>query len=372
MLRCDVVVIGAGIIGCAIARAVARSGSSVIVLERRAVGAESSGAAAGMLGVQGETEDEVMLRLGARSRALFPGLLQALREETGREVEFWSSGTLFLAFGEEDRHGLEARRRWQRTAGFDSEWLDRAAALALEPRLHPRLEGAVLFRADARVDNRALTHALAQSAARAGAAFHSAESARSLVLDGGRVGGVETDQHRIACDVVVNAAGAWAGRLPGGTPIPIRPVRGQIVVVQDAKPPFRHAIYSPRGYAVARRDGRVLLGSTREEAGFEKRVTAAGVAKIVRSGLELAPALAELPLREFWSGLRPASVDGRPVIGEDPSVPGHYFACGHFRNGVLLAPLTAEIVDDLIRGRARSDIGPLRPERFTAAATDDV
>jgi glycine oxidase len=181
-----------------------------------------------------------------------------------------------------------------------------------------------------------------------------------------------TANGRVACDAVVNALGAWAGRVRGTTPLPVRPVRGQMVVVQAARAPFRHAVYSPRAYAVARRDGRVLLGSTREPVGFDKRVTAGGVAAILYAACELSPQLGTLPLTDAWAGLRPGSDDGRPIVGADPAVQGYYVASGHYRNGVLLAPITAQLIAASVRGERTPWHDALGIERFTAAAAPNV
>jgi glycine oxidase len=364
MRRSDVVVVGGGLIGCAVARELARAGFSTILFERGRIGGEASGAAAGMLGVQGETEDELMLRLGAASRAMFPGVLRELRDETGVDVEFWPYGTLDLAFGERDETELRRRRDWQAAAGFASDLLSRAELRALEPWASRRASLGVLFRADARVDNAALTLAYAEAARRAGAEVAEGTAVESIAVEGGSIAGVRANRAAFACDAVVNCAGAWAGALAVGLPLPIAPVRGQIAVVRAPRPPFRTALYSPRAYAVARRDGRVLLGSTRESVGYDKQVTAGGLASILRGALEIAPGLADLPATETWSGLRPVTPDRRPIIGRDPTVRGSFAACGHYRNGVLLTPLTARLVADLLAGREDERLVPLRLERF--------
>jgi glycine oxidase len=364
MERAEIVVVGGGLIGCAVARELARDGARVALFERRRIGSEASGAAAGMLGVQGETESEDLLRLGAASRALYDDVLPALAEESGRSVEFWRQGTLYLCFTAEDEERLEARRRWQGEAGFGSELLSAERVLKREPALSRRLRCAGLFRRDARLDNVALTLAYAEAAAAAGCSVREGAEVRAIAVERGRVTGVEVDGGRIACDVVVNAAGAWAGRFALATAVPVVPVRGQIGVLLARRAPFRHAIYSGRGYAVSRRDGRVLLGSTREPVGFDKRVTGGGMRKILRAALELSPALGEMTLHETWAGLRPATPDGLPVIGRDDAVEGYFVAAGHFRNGVLLTPITARLVASLVRGETDRWHQMLRPDRF--------
>jgi glycine oxidase len=364
MQRFEIAIVGGGIVGCSIARTLALRGRRVALFDRAGIGSEASSAAAGMLGVQGETENESMLRLGSRSRQLYPEVLTALRAETGMRIGFRPVGTLYLSFDEEDERAIAERRAWQEAAGFASATLDRQEVLCLEPALSRRVRSAVLFRDDARVEAAELTTAYGRAAIAAGAEIFEGEEVLSVAVESGRVVGLTTETRRVACDQVVNTAGAWAGPLAIGLPLPIEPVRGQIIVLAARKSLFRHAIYSRRGYAVARRDGRVLLGSTQERVGFEKRVTAAGAQRILRAGLELSPELRVLPFVEAWCGLRPATPDLLPVIGADPTVAGYYVACGHYRNGVLLAPVTAELMCGLIEGRCDPSLAPFRLERF--------
>ncbi len=366
----EVAVLGGGVIGCAVARQLAREGRRVALFERRRIGGESSGAAAGMLGVQAETDDELVLRMGLVSRRMFPELLAALRDETGAAIEFWPRGAIHACFSRADESAIAARCSWQRALGASSEPLGRRQLRAMEPALSRRARSGVLFPLDARIDSAALTAALARSAAAAGCVVHEGEAVRSVVVEGGAVRGIASATRRIACEAVVNAMGAWAGRVPGPMAVPVEPVRGQIAVVQAAAPPVRHAVYSARGYAAARRDGRVLLGSTCEAADFEKRVTAGGLGSILAHGLDLLPGLGGLPVVESWSGLRPRSPDRRPIVSALPSLRGYYVASGHHRHGVLLAPLTALVVSALLRGTPDEWQGALSLERFTAPPAD--
>ena len=368
----DVAVLGGGVIGCAVARELARAGLGVALFERGRIGREASAAAAGMLGVQADTDDEAMLQLGIESRGLYPELLAALRDETGMAVEFWREGTLAVAFNGAEAARLEARRSWQQEAGADSERLEPRQIVALEPLLSRRAIAGALFPLDGRVDAAALTQALARAAIAAGCELHEGEEVRSVVADQGRITAITTAAGRVPCGAVVNAMGAWAGRVRGTTALPVRPVRGQIAVVQTARPSFRHTVCSARAYAVSRRDGRVLLGSTVESAGFDKHVSAGGIASILDAALELSPQLGGLPLRDAWSGLRPGSADGRPIVGADPALRGYYVASGHYRNGVLLAPITARLVAALLRGESDAWRETLGLERFVVAAAQRV
>lgn len=364
----DVAVLGGGLIGCATARLLARRGLRVALFERGRIGGEASGAAAGMLGVQCESADELSLRLGLQSRALYPALLAALVDETGMRVEYWREGTLGVAFTPADRALLDRRLAMLAAAGAPGEALPRQRLRSLEPALSHGARCGALFPLDGRLDPAALTTALARAAEAAGCALYEGEEVRSVVVERGAVAGIVTAARRLACSAVVNAMGAWAGRVRGMTPLPVQPMRGQIAVAQAPLAPLRHAVRSPRGYVVARRDGRVLLGSTREAAGYRKQVTAGGLSQVLAAGLELAPGLGALPLVGSWSGLRPATADGRPVVSRDPLVRHYVVAAGHDADGVLYAPLAAELAAGLLRGETSAWEAALSVTRFAPAA----
>lgn len=368
----DVAVLGGGLIGLATARLLARAGLRVGLFERGRIGGEASNAAAGMLGVQSESCDETALRLGLRSRARYDELLDALHDETGLRVEYWRQGTIGVAFTPADTVWLERRLAMLAAAGAPGEALSRARLRAFEPGLSHGARGGALFPLDGRLDPVALATALARAAAAAGCQLCEGEEVRSVVVERGAVCGLVTSARRVACGAAVNAMGAWAARVRGLTPLPVQPVRGQIAVLQASRPPLRHAVRTPRGYVVPRRDGRVLLGSTREAVGFRKRVTAGGLSGILGAALELAPGLGELPLVASWSGLRPGSPDGRPIVGMDPAVRNYVVATGHDANGVLLAPLTAELVGGLLRGERSEWDEALSPTRVAGVASPDA
>lgn len=362
----DVAVLGGGLIGCATARLLARTGLRVAIFERGRIGGEASSAAAGMLGVQTESADETALRLGLQSRERYPALLAALGDETGMRVEYWHEGTLDLAFTAADLARLERRLAMLAAAGAPGEAIPRGRLRTLEPALSHGARGGALFPLDGRLDPAALTAALARAAEAAGCTLYEGEEVRSVVVERGAVAGVVTAARRLACSAAVNAMGAWAGRVKGMTPLPVQPVRGQIAVVQAPRAPLRHALRTPRGYVVARRDGRVLCGSTREAVGYRKQVTAGGLSEVLGAAIELAPALGRLPLVASWSGLRPATADGRPIVSCDPLVRHYVVATGHDANGILLAPLSAELAAGLLRGERSEWDDRLSVTRFAA------
>lgn len=250
------------------------------------------------------------------------------------------------------------------------EWLDPKEARAAEPALNPYLRAALRFPEDHQVDNRLLAEALRQAALAAGVRIRPGETATAVLQEAGRVSGVVlASGERIAARTVVIAAGAASGKIAGlPAPLPVRPVHGQLLALRPATPLIRHVLDSPRIYLVPRSDGRVIVGATVEEVGFRSGVTAGGVHALLAAALELVPSLADAPLVESWSGHRPGTPDGKPVLGGDPELPGLIYATGHYRNGILLTPITALALADMILGRApRHDLTPFGIERFRAA-----
>ncbi|MGI8838282.1 MAG: glycine oxidase ThiO [Pyrinomonadaceae bacterium] len=369
----DVAIIGGGVIGIAVARALAKRGlRDVLVIERSSLGAEASSAAAGMLAPQAEADcDDDFFRLCCQSRDLYPAFAQSLHDETGIDIELENSGTLYLAFTEEDESELEKRYEWQVSTGLDVEKLSGDTAKLLEPCVSDGVRAALRFPLDAQVENRRLISALAAANEALGVRVLTGVSADSLDIKHNGVAGIETSRGFIATEKVVIAGGAWTSQiLNEALPNPrVEPVRGQMVSF-DATPQIaQHVIYSSRGYLVPRRDGRLLAGSTTEHAGFDKRVTAAGMQSIVTAALEISARIAALPLTSSWAGLRPRAADGLPVLGPCAEIAGVFYATGHYRNGILLTPVTAEL---LARAIVDREIPPplqiFSPDRFQRAA----
>ena len=347
----DVVIVGGGVIGLTIARALALRGvRDVCLVERGNLGTEASWAAAGMLLPQVEADSQdAFFELACKSRDLYPAFAAALREETGIDVELDTTGTLYLALTEHDHEEIEKRYEWQTRAGLAVERLSADEARELEPCISESTLGALRFPKDIQVENRRLLSALANSVKKLGVTITTQTSVAAVLLEGNRVHGVQTARGPISSAPVVIAAGSWSSFIEPRPPIPtIEPVRGQMVCL-EAKPQLtRHVIYSPRGYLVPRQDGRLLAGSTSEHAGFAKCVTAGGIASVLRNALEISPAIADLPLADTWAGLRPHAPDGLPVLGPCGEIDGLFCATGHYRNGILLAPLTGELISEAI------------------------
>lgn len=364
----DVVVVGGGIMGCAVALRLALRGVSVIVIERGIPGAEASSAAAGILGPQMEADSAgPLLDLGLRSRALFPALAAELRDATGIDVGYERSGVLALAVDGAGAAELTARRAWQMARGLRVEPLSSDQVHALEPNLGADVRGALRFPDDAQVNARELARAFSQAAAHAGARFLQGRYVRRVVVAGGVAAGVELDGEVLSAGAVVVAAGSWSGLVEGaGVPSSVvRPARGQLVSIETRPPLFRHVLsVHGRGYLVPRRDGTVLAGSTVEMAGFRKEVTVGGLAQILGMARSLVPALGDAPVTGTWSNFRPYTEDHLPVLGLTP-VRGLVLATGHFRNGILLAPVTAEAIASLVAtGASDVDLAPFSVSRF--------
>ena len=376
--RADVAVVGGGVAGLAAARELARRGLSVTVIEDGRAGGASR-AAAGMLAPQAEADyaDELFGLLCA-SREMYPGFAAAVGEESGVEVELDRTGTLYLALDAEDEEEVERRFAWQSGAGLEVERLTAREARALEPNVSASVRMALRFPRDWQVESRRLVVALGAAAERSGVRIIRAAEARGVRVAAGRAAGVVTSEGELDAGAVVFAAGAWNSRLrkfsDGGSTHPeddpeVEPVRGQMLCFRQpdpAAPLLRHVVYSPRGYLVPRRDGRLLAGSTTERAGFDCRVTVEGARAIAAQVAEISPAAAALAVTDSWAGLRPRAADGLPVLGESADVRGLFYAAGFYRNGILLAPAAGEIVADLVTGRA-TRLSPRSLETFSPA-----
>ena len=362
----DVLVVGGGVIGCSIAwELAARHHVKVVVLERAVPGAEASSAAAGILGAQVESHDRprdggMLFSFLLASRAAHALLDARLRETVGLSTGFVKCGALRLTRDATKLSALARAHTWQCDLGGKVEVIDRAEALRLEPALGD-VEGGVLLADEAQVDPPALLRALQQGCARAGVVFRSGTMVRGVTTSGGL--GVETNEGILRGGAVVIAAGSWSSLvsgLPDGVRA-VRPVRGQIVQVETRPPIVRRIVVGDDGYIIARPDGRTLLGSTMEDVGHVKEVTAGGVHDVLGRALALVPGLARAPISGTWSGFRPATPDDRPMLGAT-STPRLFVATGHHRNGILLAPETGRLLADLIvTGKCDRDLSPFSP-----------
>lgn len=351
----DVLVIGAGVVGCAIAFELAAAGRSVRVLDGRAAGGGASQASAGVLAPYVEGHDSRPLRaLGQRSLDGYEAFVARIVATSGANVAFRRAGTMEVATGPDDVARLARSRATADAEGVAAEWLDISSAREHEPALGAHVVGALRIPMHGAVDVPALTSAAAAAAQALGATFVKAQ-VLGLSADGDGVA-VSTAEGVERAAQVVLAAGAWSAGLvpPGAEPAPVRPVRGQLLHLGTAPGTLRHIVWAPGVYLVPWADGTVLVGATSEEVGFDERTTASGVAGLLARAIALVPALGGASFLEARHGLRPASPDDLPLVGRSATLPGLIYACGHYRNGALLAPLTAWLIAGLVAGD-RSD-----------------
>lgn len=370
--QADVVVVGAGVIGCAIARDLVSRGLSVVVVERDSPGRRATWAAAGMLSPLGEAGGSgAFLDLADGSLERFASFAQALREETGIDIEYRTNGKLHVSLHGDADEDVRAIAAGPHAARFQVELLDGAEARRREPALSADVSLAAFIGRDHRVNNRLLAQALLASATAAGSAFRTANPVHAVTTRSSRITGVRlaSGEHIDAGHVVI-AAGAWSAQIEGlPRALPVGPVKGQMFAVDgrgrtsDPQATSLHRVIFSRGcYIIPRDDGRLLVGATVEDVGFRKGPTPRGIASLMAAAAAVVPASADLPLVETWAGFRPATPDRLPVLGEDPEVTGLIYATGHFRNGILLAPITAAITGALVAGHDP----PLAIDAFSA------
>ncbi len=362
-----VVIVGGGVVGCASAYYLTKAGAGVALLEKDEVGGAASGAAAGMLVPPAEAAAFGPFRdLCRAGLALYPELIAALSDETGIDVQYTASGLLLVARSEGRAGALQSIVRWQAELGLPLEWVEGGTLRALEPALSKRLLGAAYSPDGQHVNPGLLTQALARGAAGRGATLRQDAGVAGFVRRGGRVTGVRTGAgDTVSAGHVVLAAGPWTRALARrlGAEVPTRPMRGQMLAYRSNA--VRHILWGEDGYLVPKAGGFLFAGATVEDAGFRPRTTSRGLAGLRRMARSIVPALRYGEVASVWAGLRPGSPDGLPVIGRLPGWENVYVATGHFRNGILLGPVTGKLIAQLITGdRAEVPLAPFRAERF--------
>ncbi|CAM5567296.1 glycine oxidase ThiO [Streptomyces abikoensis] len=375
---CDVLVVGGGLIGLVTAWRAAQRGLRTAVADP-APGGGAARVAAGMLAAVTELHygEEPLLALNLASARRYPDFTAELEEASGVTTGYRACGTLAVALDADDREHLRELHALQQRCGLDAQWLTGRECRRLEPMLAPGVRGGLRVDGDHQTDPRRLARALLTACERAGVAFHRAEAVR-LLLDGDRAAGAElAGGLRVPAGQVVLAAGSRSGALagvPADVLPPVRPVKGQVLRlrVPAAYAPFlsrtvRAVVRGGPVYLVPRENGELVLGATAEELGWDTTVTAGGVYELLRDAHELVPGITELPLVETSAGLRPGSPDNAPLLGPT-ALPGLHAATGHHRNGVLLAPLTGDVMAEaLTTGRLPEEARPFSPRRFSNA-----
>jgi glycine oxidase len=365
-----VAIIGGGVIGLAIGWRLRQRGCPVTVFERTEPGKGASWAAAGMLaaGIEAEPTEEKLYELGRFSQSLWPRFAEELEAASGLPVGYDPTGTLVVAFTRDQteklRHGIEFQRR----LGGEFEWLTGRTAREREPALAATVVAAAFSPHDHQADNRLLGTALVEAFRRAGGTLAIGAEA-SVEIEAGRVRGVTAGGEYHPADIVVIAAGAWSRNVPGlptAVRPPVRPLKGQMLALTmpERAPLIRHVVWGAGCYLVPRRDGRLLIGATTEERGFEPSMTAGGVLGLLDDAWRTLPGIEELPIQEMWTGFRPGSPDDMPILGPC-AVGGLVLATGHHRNGILLTPATAALIAEFIMsGRESERMAAFSLDRF--------
>ena len=360
--RADVIVIGAGIIGCAVAHQLSRRGAGVRVFDARTVGAGATQASAGVLAPYIESpRDGPLLEFAVRSLSEYARFIADAGQDSGMEIEYRISGTLEVGAD------AEAAARLRADAYETGEWLDTVSTLKLEPSLAESIQGAVLIREHGYVAAPQLLEALTWAALRHGAEIETARRIVAVEPDGEHLAVRSEDGASWSAQHVVLAAGSWASQVGLSEPAAhaVRPVRGQLLRLAWPAAPLQHVVWGPGCYVVPWKDGTLLVGATVEDVGFDERTTAAGVRDLLDAVCELMPAAWGATFREARVGLRPATTDGLPIIGPSAAMPGLTYATGHYRNGILLAPITAALVADwILDGRLDHALQTFQPARF--------
>jgi glycine oxidase len=373
------VIIGAGVIGLGIAWRLAHAGCSVTVYDRAEAGRGASWAAAGMLAAAVETEpgEEELLVLTLASQRMWPSFARELEAVSDISVGYRDEGTIVVALTRDDAEHLRHICDFQKSLGLELQWLSGAEARRREPHLRPGIPAAVWSPRDHQVENRWLTQGLGEAARRAGVVLREHVPVREVEVAGGRARAVLTDHGRDPADVVILAAGAWSREIagiPSAHLPPVRPIKGQMLALRmdPSAPLLRHVVWAPRSYLVPRRDGRLVVGGTVEERGFDDTLTAGGLLALLEGAWRAVPAIEELPIAETWVGFRPGSRDDAPMLGPS-GIDGLIVATGHHRNGILLTPITVETVSAyVLTGRLPEIVEPFTPERFSRRHAQSV
>ena len=359
----NITIAGAGIVGCAIAHELASRGARVRVLDARDPGGGATRASAGILAPYIEGHDPTLLRLGMRSLALYDEFTRRVTADAGQDVEYERNGTMEVAFTLDQANVLKRRARALTSENIEHTLLTAADVRRLEPAVTPQAVGGLLISGHGYVDAAGLTRTLVCAARAHGAVFESGSATR---VEGGSVPRVHTLDAVIESDVVIVAAGSWSAYLDTSVSADtVRPIRGQLLQLRLRARPAARVLWADDCYLVARRGGDVLVGATVEDVGFDERATLSGVQQLLQSAVRLMPALEGAVFEEVRVGLRPKTLDELPAVGASSTMPHVFYATGHYRNGVLLAPLTARLVADLVlQGRDSTDLALMKPSRL--------
>jgi glycine oxidase len=360
----NVTIAGAGVVGCAIAYELAARGARVRVLDSRVPGGGATRASAGILAPYIEGHDKTLLSLGLRSLGMYKDFVARVTADSGEDIEYERNGTIQVASSLDDANQLKRAARALGDASVERRLLDAVEVRRIEPAVTADAVAGLLIPCHGHVAAGDLTRALVAAAMRHGATF---DVGSAVAIEGGRAARVRTSGEVIESDAVIVAAGSWSTSVEGvsARPETIKPIRGQLLQLRLPERPASHVIWGTECYLVPRRDGAVLVGATMEDVGFDERATSAGVQQLLDRALALMPALRDAAFDEVRVGLRPKTADELPAVGASSTMPHVFYATGHYRNGVLLAPLTARLVADLVlEGKSDDDLALLHPRRL--------
>jgi glycine oxidase len=364
----DAIVVGGGVIGGAIAYNLAKRGGKILLLEKDRLASKSSGAAAGMLGAQAEMDAEGSLfQLARKSREMFPKLACEIKETSGIDIELINKGTLKVALNEQQQQEYKRLTAIQQQSGEQADWLTGVEVRRKEPAITEAIKGAIYFANDGQVEATQLTLGFLNSAATCGVVIKEFVEVYDLQLSKGKVIGVVTNEGNFASENVIVAGGAWSNKLLSktGLELDIYPVKGECFSVATQSQLLTTTVFSPSCYLVPKKGGRIIVGATVKPRTFNQKVTVEGISILIEQAKKLMPSIIEAEWERAWAGIRPQTGDGLPYLGEHPVYKGLFIATGHFRNGILLSPITGEVVADMVEGKPTSlNLNPFRLDRL--------
>lgn len=366
-----ILIVGGGVIGLSIAENLRRKGATCVLLDQGPFAQEASWAGAGYLDLRSAARvGGAFFDLCQRSYALFPEWAERLKKESGLDPEWVGSGSLDLAFHPEEERAVRSLENNLRTFGLEGEWLSGPQALKKEPGLPPDLRSAFYFKKTAQVRPPRLTRALLGVLQKSGTELRELEKVEDFLVKGRQVTGVRTSKGVVTCDQMILASGAWSGLLAAklGIDLPVKPIRGQVVMVRAKPKDLSHILFWGVGgsltYLVPRLDGHIYVGSTLEDAGFDKSTTSEGLGRLKEGASRVLPSLSQSLVEGSWAGLRPSSSDGWPYLGQVPGWEGLWVASGHFTHGLLLSAITGELMAQAVLGeRPDLDLSPFAIHR---------
>ncbi|WP_017380704.1 glycine oxidase ThiO [Paenisporosarcina sp. TG-14] len=369
----DAIVVGGGVIGGAIAYNLAKRGGKVLLLEKERLASKASGAAAGMLGAQAEMDGQGSLfQLARKSRAMFTQLAGEIKETSGIDIELINKGMLKVALNEQQQQEYKRVIAIQRQSGEQADWMTGKEVRRKEPVLSDAITGAMHLEKDGQVEATQLTLGFLKSAAARGVVIKEFVEVYYFQLSKGKVSGVVTNEGNFNSENVIVAGGAWSRKLLSKTGLQLDtyPVKGECFSVVTHSQILTTTVFSHGCYLVPKKGGRIIVGATLKPRTFCKKVTVEGISILMEQAKKLMPSIVEAEWERAWAGIRPQTADGLPYLGEHPIYKGLFIATGHFRNGILLSPITGEVIADLVEGKPTSlNLEPFRVDRLVRQLT---